>query len=56
VRAVEDDPDDDRILECAVEAQAQIVVSGDHHLLALQEYKSILIVTPRRFLELFLAL
>lgn len=43
--AVSDDPDDNRILEYAVEAQAEIVVSGDHHLLALQEYKSIPIVT-----------
>jgi len=53
--AVPDDPDDNRILECAVEAQAQVVVSGDHHLLALQKYKSIRIVTPRQFIELFLS-
>jgi uncharacterized protein len=55
VDAVTGDPDDNRILECAVEAQAQVVVSGDHHLLALQKYKSILIVTPRQFIELFLS-
>jgi uncharacterized protein len=53
--AVPDDPDDNRILECAVEAHAQVVVSGDHHLLALQKYKSIRIVTPRQFIELFLS-
>jgi len=53
--AVPDDPDDNRILECAVEAQAEIVVSGDHHLLALQNYKSISIVTPRQFIELLLS-
>jgi putative PIN family toxin of toxin-antitoxin system len=55
VEAVPDDPDDNHILECAVEAQAQVLVSGDHHLLALQEYKSIRIVTPRQFIELFLS-
>jgi uncharacterized protein len=55
IDAVADDPDDNRILECAVEAQAQVVVSGDHHLLALQKYKSISIVTPRQFIELFLS-
>lgn len=55
IDAVPNDPDDNRILECAVEAQAQLVVSGDHHLLALQNYKSISIVTPRRFIEVFLA-
>ncbi len=54
IRAVWDDPDDDRILECAVEAQAQIIVSGDGHLLVLQKYRSILIVTPREFVEQFL--
>ncbi len=55
VDAVPDDPDDNRILECAVEAQAQVVVSGDHHLLAVQKYKSVSIVTPRQFIELFLS-
>jgi putative PIN family toxin of toxin-antitoxin system len=53
--AVPDDPDDNRILECAVEAEAEFVVSGDHHLLALQQYRSIPIVTPRQFLELVLS-
>jgi putative PIN family toxin of toxin-antitoxin system len=55
VDAVPHVPDDNRILEYAVEAQAQVVVFGDHHLLALQKYKSIPIVTPREFIELFLA-
>jgi putative PIN family toxin of toxin-antitoxin system len=55
LNAVPDDPDDNRILECAVEARAQAIVSGDHHLLALHRYKSIPIVTPRQFLELFIA-
>jgi putative PIN family toxin of toxin-antitoxin system len=48
-------PDDNRILECAVEAQAHVVVSGDHHLLALKNYRSISIVTPRQFIEVFIA-
>ena len=55
VDAVPADPDDNRILECAVEAHAEVVVSGDHHLLALQKYKSIPIVSPRQFIELFLS-
>jgi uncharacterized protein len=55
INAVPADPDDNRILECAVEAQAQVIVSGDHHLLALQKYKSISIMTPRQFIELLLA-
>jgi len=55
IDAVPDDPDDNRILECAVEAEAQFIVSGDRHLLSLQSYKSISIVTPRQFIERFLA-
>lgn len=55
LNAVPADPDDNRILECAVEAQAHVVVSGDHHLLALKNYRSISIVTPRQFIEVFIA-
>src|ERR1700719_4504352 len=49
--AVFDDPDDNRILECALSARATFVVSGDGHLLRLRKYKSIAIVSPRKFLE-----
>lgn len=55
IQAVADDPDDDRILECAVAANASFIVSGDRHLLALRSYKSISIVTPRQFLETYVA-
>lgn len=51
VNAVVDDPDDNRILECALTANAAFVVSGDRHLLRLRKYKSISIVSPREFLE-----
>src|ERR1700746_428545 len=51
VNAVVDDPDDNRILECALSASATFVVSGDRHLLRLGKYKSISIVSPREFLE-----
>ncbi len=47
VNAIEEDPDDNRILECAVEAGADFIVSGDtRHLLALGEYDGIAIVSP----------
>jgi putative PIN family toxin of toxin-antitoxin system len=51
IRAVPNDPADDRILECAQAANASFIVSGDRHLLALRSYKSISIVTPRQFLD-----
>ncbi len=48
---VTDDPDDDRILECAVAAQAEAIVSGDRHLLRLGSLQSIPIQSPRQFLD-----
>jgi len=51
VSAVADDPDDNRILECAIAAKADVIISGDHHLLALRNFESIPIVTPRQFLN-----
>ena len=46
------DPDDDRILECALEAHATAIVTGDGHLLKLHPYRQILILTPKQFLEI----
>lgn len=40
-----DDPDDDQVLACALAARAEIIVSGDRHLLDLKEYRGIRIVT-----------
>lgn len=40
------DPDDDQVLACALAAQADFVVSGDSHLLALKAYASIPILAP----------
>jgi len=45
------DPTDEIVLACAVEGQADLVVSGDHHLLDLGEYHGIPITTARMFLE-----
>ena len=38
------DPDDDHVLACAYAAQADLIVTGDTDLLALQEYQKIRIV------------
>ena len=46
IRAVEADPDDNAILECAVAAHAKLVVSGDSHLLDLGQWKDIQILSP----------
>jgi putative PIN family toxin of toxin-antitoxin system len=38
---IERDPDDDHVLACAVSAKAQLIVSGDSHLLDLKAYQGI---------------
>ncbi len=51
VEAVSGDPDDDRILASAVNAGADILISGDRrHLLPLGRYRAMRIITPQAFL------
>jgi putative PIN family toxin of toxin-antitoxin system len=45
------DPADDAILECAVLANATLIVSGDHDLLDLQSYGAVRIITARKYVE-----
>ena len=42
------DKDDECVLECAVAAAAQTIVSGDHHLLDLVTFQGIPIRTPEQ--------
>jgi putative PIN family toxin of toxin-antitoxin system len=44
------DPDDNRILECALTADAAVIVTGDDHLLKLHPYQGIAILNPKQFL------
>jgi uncharacterized protein len=39
------------VLECAVESEARLIVTGDKDLLVLKQYNGIRIVTTRTFLE-----
>ncbi|SRR5712691_488925 len=48
---VTDDPDDNRVLECAVAGRADYIVSGDRHLLNLKQHAGIAILTTREFLD-----
>ena len=48
---IQDDPNDDRVLECAVAGKADYVVSGDRHLLKLGSYERITILTARQFMD-----
>jgi len=51
VTILEDMPDN-QILECAVAAQADVIVTGDHQLLALREFEGIAIVRLADFLRM----
>ena len=46
-----DDPDDDRILECAVEAGSECIVTEDKDLLRLKEFRGIRIIRAVDFLQ-----
>lgn len=44
IGVVLEDPEDNRILECAVETEANYVITGDFHLLKLSRYRNIGVV------------
>jgi uncharacterized protein len=49
--AVPEDADDEQILACAVDGEANFIVSGDRHLLNLGQFAHIPIIPVREFLE-----
>ncbi len=55
VDAVSEDPDDDKFLAAAVASASQLIVSGDRHLLRVSGWRGIDVLTPRQFVDRFLA-
>ena len=49
--AIPEDPADEMVLACALDAQADVIISGDRHLLEMGSYQAISILTARQFLE-----
>ena len=45
------DPKDDKVLELAVDGDADCIVSGDGDLLSLDPFRGISILTPEKFLD-----
>ena len=43
------DPDDDKFIACALDSHSLYIVSGDKDLLAVRQYKDVLIVTVAEF-------
>ena len=50
---MKDDPDDNRVLECAIESSSDYIVTYDKHLLKLKEYKGIKIMKHEEILKVF---
>lgn len=46
-----EDPDDDKFLALAVDGRADVIISGDMHLLALGDFRGIPILRASQFLE-----
>lgn len=53
IHLVRQDPSDDKFLDCALQAKADYLVSGDHHLLQLGFFQHTMILPPHEFLKLF---
>jgi hypothetical protein len=52
IQAVHQDPADNRVLECALEGDADFIVSGDSDLLRLGKFRTIRICSPKDFLSI----
>lgn len=52
VHIISTDPDDNRIIKCAVGGKCNYIISGDKHLLQLGEYEGIKIMKAPDFLQL----
>jgi len=50
INAIPADPTDNKFLEAAVEGKANLIVSGDGHLLELETFRNIPIITAREFI------
>ena len=53
IKAVKDDPEDDKFIECAVALKAEVIVTGDKAFRTMGEYIGIKILTPQEFLKIF---
>ena len=49
------DPDDDKFINCAIDAKAIYIVSGDNDLLTIKNFAGIEIVTAREYYDKYLA-
>ena len=48
---VKDDPDDNKVVECAMESSSDYIITYDRHLLKLKYYNGIKIIKPEEILK-----
>ena len=53
IDAVKEDPDDNHIIECALESNSKYIITYDKHLLNLKEYLGIRIIRPEEARAIF---
>jgi putative PIN family toxin of toxin-antitoxin system len=51
INVIKEDSEDNRVLECAVSAKVDVIISGDSHLLDLKDYSGIDIITASEFIK-----
>ena len=51
VEVIAADPSDNKFLACALDGRADVLASGDHHLLALKRFHATEILTARQLLD-----
>lgn len=51
---IKEDRNDNKFLECALIGKADLIISGDKHLLNLKEFEGIIIVNSTKFLKEFI--
>jgi len=54
LEVVEDDPDDNKFIECAVALDSKIIISGDKHLKNIKKYIDIDIMSPKEFIKIWI--
>lgn len=52
IKAVREDPDDDKFIEAAVAGKARYIITQDKMLLKINKFRNIKILTPEEFLAL----
>jgi len=54
ISRIKEDPQDNRILECALAGNSKFIISGNSHLLKLKEFEGIKIMNASKFLKEYL--